>query len=74
MNNSLGRLQSILIMPQRYIAVVDTVNANGTTLVLNSNGAKEVVLGDSVASGHVYINDGVIVGAAADLPYTEIEV
>jgi hypothetical protein len=32
-----------------------------------------VVIGDSVPSGNVYINDGVIVGAAA-LPYTEMDV
>lgn len=74
MNNSLNRLQNILVGPQRYIATIDTVNANGTTLVVHSNGSKEVVIGGSIPSGKVYITDGVIVGQAADLPYTEIEV
>jgi hypothetical protein len=74
MTNSLNRLQHILNRQQRYIATVHTVNNNGTTLVAHSSGSKEVVIGDSVPSGNVYINDGVIVGAVAALPYSEMDV
>ena len=74
MTNSLNRLQAILTRPERYIAKIQMVNANGTTLVVHSNGSKEVVIGNGVQAGNVYIIDGVIIGAAADLPYTEISV
>lgn len=72
MSNSLNRLNAILAKPARTIAKVDTVNADGTTTVLHSNGSKSTVIGDGVASGSVYITDGVIVGKAADLPHSEI--
>ncbi len=74
MNNSFNRLNSVVAKPKKYIAAVDTVNTNGTTTVTHSDGSKEVVLGNNVASGDVYISDGVIVGQAAQLTYSVIEV
>lgn len=68
---SLNRLGNVLATPKRTIATVDTVNANGTTTVIHSDGSKSTLIGDSVASGSVYIENGLIVGAAADLPYYE---
>jgi len=74
MSNSLNRLGNILAKPTRYIATIETVNNNGTTTVIHSDTSKSVVLGDSIASGKVYINDGVIISQAADLPYSEISI
>lgn len=72
--NALNRLGNVLNKSSRYIAKVVSVNSNGTTIVLHNDGSKEVVLGDTVASGNVYIKDGVIINKAADLPYTEISI
>lgn len=71
MSLAINRLGAVLATPKRSIAVVYAVNDNGTTTVEHSNGSKSTVIGDSVSSGSVYITDGVIIGAAADLPYSE---
>ncbi len=71
---TLNRLSGVLAKPQRSIVDIVSVNANNTTTVRHSDGSKSVVLGDSVASGKMYIENGVVVAKAADLPYTEIEV
>lgn len=72
--NAFNRLGEVLNKSIRTIATIDTVNTNGTTTVIHNDSSKSTVLGDSVASGKVYIKDGVIIGQAADLPYTEFEV
>lgn len=74
MSNTLNRLGSVLDKTQRTIANIVTVNANGTTLVEYSDSSQSVVLGDSVQTGAVYVENGRIVGAAQNLPYTEIEI
>lgn len=74
MSNSLNRLGAVLGKNQRTIATVVTVNTNGTTLVAYSDSSQSIVLGDSVETGAVYVENGRIVGAAPTLPYTEIEV
>lgn len=72
--SALSRLSEVLNKSIRTIATVDTVNSNGTTTVIHNDSSKSTVLGDSVATGKVYIKDGVIISQAADLPYTEFEV
>ncbi len=74
MSNSFNRLHAILQKPQRYITKIDVVNSNGTTVIINSDGGKETVLGDSVSSGFAYVENGIILRAAATLSYTEIEI
>jgi len=74
MSNTLNRLGSVLDKTQRTIANIVTVNTNGTTLVEYSDSSQSVVLGDSVQTGAVYVENGRIVGSAPTLPYTEIEV
>ncbi|MBQ4836033.1 hypothetical protein [Pseudoalteromonas luteoviolacea] len=74
MSNALNRLSAVLSSKQRSIVKVVTVNTDGTTTVEHSDGSQSTVLGDSVTSGSAYIEDGRIVGAAPDLPYSELEV
>lgn len=73
MSNLYQRLNSLNPRPQRQIATVVSVS-NGTTTVQHANGSTQLVHGDSVPSGKVYILDGQIQGQAADLPFTEMEV
>ncbi|KZN55019.1 hypothetical protein [Pseudoalteromonas luteoviolacea] len=74
MSNTLQRLTGVLTKSHKTIVKVVSVNANGTTLVKFNDGSESVVLGDSVQSGSVYIENGRIIGPAPDLPFTEIEV
>ena len=72
MSNTLNRLGMVLNASPRTIATIVTVNSNGTTLVQYSDTSRSIVLGDSVQSGAVYVENGRIIGKAADLPYAEI--
>lgn len=74
MSNTLNRLGSVLDKTQRTIATIVTVNTNGTTLVEYSDSSQSIVLGDSIQTGAVYVENGRIVGAAPLLPFTEIEI
>ncbi|KZN57309.1 hypothetical protein N473_26765 [Pseudoalteromonas luteoviolacea CPMOR-1] len=74
MSNALNRLNAVLSNKQRSIVKIVHVNTDGTTTVEHSDSSQSTVLGDSVASGSAYIEDGRIVGAAPDLPYSELEV
>ncbi|AYV12998.1 hypothetical protein [Shewanella algae] len=73
MSNIYERLNQLNPRPQRAVATVVSV-ANGMTTVRHADGSYQSVLGDSVTSGQVYIVDGQVQGAAANLPYSEIEV
>ncbi|MCU8051469.1 MULTISPECIES: hypothetical protein [Shewanella] len=73
MSNIYQRLANLNPKPQRSVATVISVT-NGTTTVQHADGSYQTVLGDSVASGKVYIVDGQIQGQAADLTYVELEV
>jgi len=73
MSNIYQRLTNLNPKQQRSVATVVAVS-NGTTTVLHADSTQQVVLGDSVASGKVYIVDGQVQGQAADLPFYEIEV
>ena len=73
MSNIYQRLANLNPKPQRSVATVISV-ANGSTTVQHADGSYQTVLGDSVASGKVYIVDGQIQGQAADLTYVEIEI
>lgn len=75
MTNSYRRLRTLTQAPPRTVATVTTHNADGTSTVQLMSGAFITVLGQSVEEGNnAYIEGGRIVGAAANLPYTEIEV
>ncbi|TMO54083.1 hypothetical protein [Pseudoalteromonas phenolica] len=74
MSNSLNRFSAVLSKQQRSIVEVVSVNPNGTTLVRHSDSSLSTVLGDSVESGNAYIENGRILAAAPQLPYSEIQV
>lgn len=73
MSNIYQRLGNLNPKQQRAVATVISVT-NGTTTVQHADGSYQVVLGDTVASGKVYIIDGQVQGQAADLPFSEIEI
>ncbi|WP_065204242.1 hypothetical protein [Shewanella woodyi] len=73
MSNIYQRLTNLNPKPQRAVATVVSTS-NGTTTVQHADGSYQVVLGDSITSGKVYIIDGQVQGQAADLTYTEMEV
>ncbi|RXF00410.1 hypothetical protein [Pseudoalteromonas sp. PS5] len=74
MSNTLNRLGSVLSGTQRSIVKVYNVNNDGTTTVEHTDGTTSRVLGDSIKSGSVYIENDRITGQAPDLPYSELEV
>ncbi|MCL1051791.1 hypothetical protein L2755_19480 [Shewanella abyssi] len=73
MSNIYQRLANLNPKPQRAVATVVSTS-NGTTTVQHADGSYQVVLGDSITEGKVYIIDGQVQGQAADLPFTEIEI
>jgi len=74
MSNSLNRLGTVLSKSQRTIVTIVLVNDNGTSLVEHSDTSKSIVLGNSINSGPVYVENGRILGPAPLLPFSEIEV
>lgn len=74
MSNSLNRLGAVLNRPQRTIVTIVTVNDNGTSMVEHSDSSRSIVIGDSVNTGPVYVENGRILGPAPLLPFSEIEV
>lgn len=72
MSNTLNRLGAVLYATQRTVVTVKRVNSNGTTLVEHNDGSQSIALGDSVQTGAAYLENGRIIGKAADLPYAEI--
>lgn len=75
MTNSYRRLRTLTQSQPRTVATVTTHNADSTSTVQLMSGAYITVLGQDVAeASKAYIEGGRIVGQAADLPYTEIEI
>lgn len=75
MSNALNRFHKIINKPTRTIARVIQVNPNDTTVVQFSDASQSVVLGSADQSAvNVYVTDGRVVGTAADLPFSELEV
>jgi hypothetical protein len=75
MSNSYRRLRSLTQNQPRTVATVTSHNADGTSTVQLMGGAFITVLGQDVeVASKAYIEGGLIVGQAADLPYSEIEV
>ncbi|MBV2127914.1 hypothetical protein [Arsukibacterium indicum] len=73
--NNYRRLLSITTGPQRTVATVTSHNADGTSTVQLLSGAFINVLGQDVAvTSQAYIEGGRIIGQAANLPYSEIEI
>ncbi|MCK8043915.1 hypothetical protein MSG37_03385 [Shewanella sp. 1CM18E] len=73
MSNLYQRLGNLTPKQQRAVATVISTS-NGTTTVKHADGSYQTVLGDSVASGKVYIIDGQVQGQAADLPFSEMDI
>ncbi|WP_027671308.1 hypothetical protein [Rheinheimera baltica] len=75
MSNSYRRLRSLTQNQPRTVATVTSHNPDGTSTVQLMGGAFITVLGQDVeVANKAYIEGGLIVGQAADLPYSEIEV
>lgn len=75
MNNSYRRLIGLTQSQPRTVATVTSHNTDGTSTVQLLGGAYITVLGQDVAvSSKAYVEGGRIVGQAADLTYSEIEV
>ncbi|MDX1536406.1 hypothetical protein [Arsukibacterium sp.] len=75
MSNSYRRLRSLTQNQPRTVATVTSHNPDGTSTVQLMGGAFITVLGQDVeVASKAYIEGGLIVGQAADLPYSEIEV
>ncbi|PKH62577.1 hypothetical protein CXF83_14920 [Shewanella sp. Choline-02u-19] len=67
------QLQQALSIP-RMIMKVQSDNGNGTVKLISASGLSITALGSGSAGAKVYVQDGRILGTAADLPHTEIEV
>lgn len=67
------QLQKALSIP-RMIMTVQTDNGNGTVKLLSDSGLSSTALGSGSPGTMVYVQDGRVLGIAADLPHSEIEV
>ncbi|GAB2933698.1 hypothetical protein GCM10027181_36070 [Rheinheimera gaetbuli] len=75
MNNSYRRLRTLTQTQPRTVATVSSHNPDGTSTVQLMSGASITVLGQDVSVGDpAYIEGGRIIGQAATLPYSEIDV
>lgn len=75
MSNSLARFNNILNRTTRTIAKVIQIHENDTTTVEFSDSSQTLALGKADENAvNVYIEGGRIVGTAADLPFSELEV
>ena len=75
MSNNYQRLRVLTARAIRTVATVTAHNPDGTSAVELMSGTSITVLGQDVAIGSkAYIEDGRIIGAAADLPYADIDV
>ena len=59
---------------QRMIMTIDAVNTDGTVTATSYRGSSVRVLGSGNVGDKVYVQGGVIIGIAPDLPFYEIEV
>ena len=69
----LTRLQREL-QPQRLIMTINAENTDGTVTVSSANGSTVRALGSGTVGTKVYVQGGVVIGTAPDLPHFEIEV
>ena len=67
------QLQKALSLP-RMIMTVQSDNGDGTVKLISDSGLKANAIGSGSAGSKVYVQDGRILGTAADLPHSEIEV
>lgn len=75
MSNSYQRLRVLTAKATRTVATVTNHNADGTSIVELMAGTSITVLGQEVDIGSkAYIEDGRVIGAASDLPYSDIDV
>ena len=75
MSNSLNRFNQIFNRSTRTIAKVIQVHVNDTTTVEFSDSSQTLALGKADENAvNVYIDGGRIVGTAADLPFSELEI
>ncbi|MEL4248570.1 hypothetical protein [Shewanella xiamenensis] len=69
----LKQLQSALVLP-RQIMLVSAVNADGTVTASSASGHTIRAIGTATVGDHIYVQDGMVLGTAPDLPFVEIEV
>ncbi|QQX78512.1 hypothetical protein JK628_13060 [Shewanella sp. KX20019] len=67
------QLQQALSLP-RMIMTVQSDNGNGTVKLISDSGLSITAIGSGSPGAKVYVQDGRVLGTAADLPHTEIEV
>lgn len=75
MSNAYQQLRQLTTGSVRTVATVTSHNTDGTSTVELLSGASIRVLGQDVAvNSKAYIESGRVIGAAADLPYSEIDI
>lgn len=73
--NAFQRLLGLTNTGPRTVATVIAINPDGTSTVQLMSGLQIGVLGTNVVAGNkAYIESGRIIGQAATLPYSEIQV
>lgn len=63
------------LLPPRMIMKVAADNGNGTVAVVSLSGSHGMnAIGSGTVGGHVYVQDGRVLGSAPDLPHGKTEV
>ena len=68
------RLLQQELQQQRMIMTINAVNTDGTVTATSYRGSSVRVLGSGNIGDKVYVQGGLIIGSAPDLPFFEIEV
>lgn len=72
--NLWARFKRLVQAAPMLIVTVESVGADGTSLVTTASGGTFRVFGDTVAAGSkAYVRDGVIVGEAPNMTHYELE-
>lgn len=62
------------ILPPRTIVKVVSSNTDGTVTVTADSGFTFNAIGSGTVDTYVYVQDGMVIGTASDLPFAVIEV
>ena len=62
------------IIPPRMIVEVTVANVDGTVTVTTPSGFTFNAIGSGTVGDFIYVQDGIVIGQAADLPHGDIDI
>ena len=69
----LQELRNAILPPRRIVQVI-TINGDGTVTVVSDSGFEFNAIGTASVNDYVYVQDGLVLGTAANLPHGDIDI